>query len=229
MPLLGTVLLALGVTLFGRLAIAEQQVLPCPDMQVEIHAEQSFDAELVCAAAADAVAFLANLGLTQRSVIVIEMADHALIHYGSPSFGSFDQRSGRISLMSIGSIRSLDSAAVILGQRFDPQHYRSVVAHEIAHALFHQNAPDAELSNAAQEYLAYVTQLAALPDESRVQLIKSAGVEGWQSGDAISEVYMALAPEKFAVKSYLHFTAMSDPSVFVKTLLNVKWFYVHVP
>ena len=50
-----------------------------------------------------------------------------------------------------------------------------------------------------------------------------------ESGDAISDVYMAIEPGKFAVKSYKHLLAMTDPSPFIQILLNAKWFYVYVP
>lgn len=47
--------------------------------------------------------------------------------------------------------------------------------------------------------------------------------------DVISEIYMALEPGRFAVKSYLHLTTMADPQAFVQILLHNKWFYINVP
>ncbi|WP_341540370.1 DUF6639 family protein [Marinobacterium mangrovicola] len=183
----------------------------------------------ICQGAREALVFLANYGVTPTGSIQIEVVDSPQEHNGGAAFGSYDRRTGRISLMSMAAISGLEETPKMLGQAMDYEHFRAGVAHEIAHALFHQNGPDAQLSNAAQEYLAYATQLAVLPEPQRRQLIESADVSAWQSGDTISEVYMAFAPEKFAVKSYLHFIQMSDPQAFVKTLLNVKWFYVDVP
>ncbi len=51
----------------------------------------------------------------------------------------------------------------------------------------------------------------------------------WESGDAISDIYMAIEPGKFAMKSHLHLTGMSDPTAFVDILLSSTWFYVYVP
>ncbi len=48
------------------------------------------------------------------------------------------------------------------------------------------------------------------------------------SGDAISDIYMALEPGKFAVKSYKHLTTSEDPRAFIDILLNSKWFYVYI-
>ncbi len=201
----------------------------CPKEVRVIGSEPPSQQAEICRGARDALAFLADYGLIPTAPIEIELVDRPLEHNGVIALGSYDRRSGKINLMSLGSIEELERFPLLLGQPLDKDHYRGGVAHEIAHALFHQNGPDAQLSNAAQEYLAYVTQLAVLPVQRRRQMIESAGVDAWKSGDTISEVYMAFAPEKFAVKSYLHFIGMSDPQAFVKTLLNVKWFYVYVP
>ncbi|WP_432698356.1 DUF6639 family protein [Marinobacterium sp. YM272] len=229
MPLPGAALLVLSLMLLVGTASAEQRVVHCPDQQVEIQAVSQLDAESICTASADALAFLAKAGVKPNAVITIEMVEQSLEHYGSKAFGSFDQRTGHIRLMSVESIQALITQARMFDQVLDEEHYRGLVAHEIAHALFHQNGPDAQLSNAAQEYLAYVTQLAVLSAERRRQIIARADVEAWAPGDEISEIYMAFAPQKFAVKSYLHFVSLSAPVEFVKMLLNVKWFYISVP
>jgi hypothetical protein len=71
--------------------------------------------------------------------------------------------------------------------------------------------------------------MAVLTDTRRNRIIERADVESWLPGDAISDIYMAMEPTRFAVKSYLHLTSMDDPSGFVTILLNAKWFYVYVP
>ncbi|GGB79434.1 hypothetical protein GCM10011352_01360 [Marinobacterium zhoushanense] len=185
--------------------------------------------EDLCQGAASALAFLADYGVTPTRIIDIDLVDSVSEHYGNEALGSYDMSQGRIKLMPMRSMVETGALSTLYGQHFDHVHYRSVVAHEVAHALFHQNSPNARLSNSAQEYLAYVTQLAVLPALRRQQIIEHAGVSAWESGDSISEIYMAMAPEQFAVKSYLHFTGMADPAKFVHVLLNVKWFYVYVP
>lgn len=229
MPLPGIALLVLSSMLFAGIASADKRISHCPGLPVEIQVESPIDPDPICTASAAALGFLAQVDVKPNSLISIEMVEHSLEHYGSVAFGSFDRRTGRIRLMSISSINSLENPARMFDQVLDEEHYRGLVAHEIAHALFHQNGPDAQLSNAAQEYLAYVTQLAVLSDERRTQIIAQADVTAWEAGDEISEIYMALAPQKFAVKSYLHFVSLGVPAEFVKMLLNVKWFYISVP
>ncbi|KEA65596.1 hypothetical protein ADIMK_0118 [Marinobacterium lacunae] len=185
--------------------------------------------EDLCQGAASALRFLEGYGVKPTRIIDIDIVDRVSEHYGNKALGSYDLENSRILLMSMQDMTEKLAVSTLYGQAFDRIHYRSVVAHEVAHALFHQNSPNARLTNAAQEYLAYVTQLAVLPADRRQQIVEHAGVAGWESGDSISEIYMVMAPEQFAVKSYLHFTGMNDPSAFVKVLLNIKWFYVYVP
>ena len=183
----------------------------------------------ICQASARALAFLQIYGLQPQQDIHIEIVEHSLEHYGYVAFGSYDRSTQIISLMSLAAIMHLNTIPEMYGQKFDQVHYDGAVAHELAHAVFHQNSPNSRLSNAAQEYLAHVTQLAVLPADRRQSIIERAGVGAWESGDAISEVYMAMAPEKFAVKSYLHLTGSAEPEAFVTILLNNKWFYVYAP
>ncbi len=114
------------------------------------------------------------------------------------------------------------------GHAFDRAHYRGTIAHEVAHAVVQHNRHVSSLSNAAQEYLAHATQLAVLPDRRRGQIIRLAGVGPWETDDVISDIYMALAPQCFAVKSYLHLTESKNSRRFLQILLASKWFNVNV-
>jgi hypothetical protein len=114
-------------------------------------------------------------------------------------------------------------------QDLDRVHYTGAIAHEVAHAVMQHNLKTVLISPSPQEYLAHATQMAALPEARRKAIIRAMGVDSWQSGDVISDVYLGLEPDKFAVKSYLHLSGLVDPRAFVEILLNAKWFYVSVP
>ncbi|MBR9885172.1 MAG: hypothetical protein GYB21_16635 [Oceanospirillales bacterium] len=201
----------------------------CSGLPVSVKPASTEALAAICPAAASALDFLASYGITPKRTVSIKLVDSALEHYGYSAIGSYDRSTGMISLMSKSAMEAQTVPPMMYGQPFDAVHYRGAVAHEIAHALFHQNSPHSRLSNAAQEYLAHATQMAVLPADVRAQVILAADVGTWESGDSISEVYMAMAPEKFAVKSYLHFVSLQNPDAFIQTLLNVKWFYVYAP
>ncbi|WP_020410853.1 DUF6639 family protein [Hahella ganghwensis] len=153
----------------------------CPYSPVEIRANEIHHQEVICGAASEALTFLAAYGLVPKKVIAIELTEQSLEHYGYTAFGSYNRETGIVSLMSLEAILHLESVPAMYGQEFDPVHYRGAVAHEIAHAVFHQNSPHSRLANAAQEYLAHVTQMAVLPSQRRQQIIGESGVNAWES------------------------------------------------
>ena len=131
--------------------------------------------------------------------------------------------------MSYQSILNHHNDPVIYNEFFDLTDYGGAIAHEIAHAVFYQHSLNISPGPAPQEYLAHVVQLAVLPEERRNLIISKANVAAWESGDAISDIYMALEPTGFAVKSYKHLTSIANPKEFIDILLNSKWFYVYIP
>lgn len=181
---------------------------------------------LLCESAAAALAFLKPFGLSVRQPIRIEIVERPLMDRQHPLYGSYDATEDLIRVMSQQAIMAQPDRPLIYEQPFDPVHYRGIIAHEVAHAVVHQHAPD--LNRTAQEYLAHTTQLALQPEARRQQIITSANVDSWQLDDVISDIYMAMALTQFAVKSYLHLTEHPQPRKLVKMLLASKWRYVVV-
>ena len=183
----------------------------------------------ICDASEKAISFLARYNLRPRRAIHIKVIEDRIESHGYIAYGSYDSRSDRILLMSYAAILKGSDHAMMYGEPFDRVHYAGAIAHEVAHAVVQHNLKTKLLGTSPQEYLAHATQLAVLPDNRRQAIIQAMDIEAWESGDAISDIYMAIEPGKFAVKSYKHLLAMPDPSPFVQILLNAKWFYVYVP
>lgn len=203
---------------------------PCPGLSLVVVAgAPREDRERICAAAARAVAFLARYGLSPQRAIAIDITQHPIDNQGFPAFGRYRSDIDRIEVMSFPAILAEGDAPKMLGEPFDRVHYAGVVAHEVAHAVVEPRLRAKRFAVTPQEYLAYATQMAVLPDERRHRIIAATGVGPWEGGDAITSVYMAVAPGKFAVKSYLHLVSLEDPGAFVQLLLDNNWFDVYVP
>lgn len=185
----------------------------------------------ICYAAAKAIAFLARYELHLQRPIRIEIIETSINSHGYGAYGSFDRQKEIIQLMSYSAVLNTGQSPQMYGEPFDIEHYHGAVAHEITHAVFHQNTGKIkdQLTSASQEYLAHSTQLATLPFERRRKIIAANNVGPWESGDSISDVYMGLNPTGFAVKSYLHLTHLENPQHFITLLLNHNWFYISVP
>jgi hypothetical protein len=223
------VLPVLALILLSSLASAEWHL--CGGQRIAVSGASDALRHQVCGAAALTVDFLAGYGLEPKRLVRVSVVDATLQNRSYSAFGSYDRRSDLVQVMSPEAIQRSNPGSEMYGQPLDDDHYLGIVAHEVAHALLeqHSRVEPLPIGMAAQEYLAHVTQLAILPEEKRNRLIHAAGVGPWESGDVISGIYMAIAPERFAVKSYLHFSQHPNPSAFVEELLGSKWFYVNVP
>jgi len=191
--------------------------------------ESPADREKICAAAGKALDFLAHYDLYPQRKININIVETSIMSESYDAFGSYNCLSDVIDLMSYQAIFAALNQPEMYGETFDDVHYSGLIAHEIAHAVMQHNLMTKHISPAPQEYLAHATQLAVMPENRRRAIIKVMDVGPWQTGDVISDVYMALEPGKFAVKSYLHLTTMEQPKNFIRMLLQSKWFYVNVP
>lgn len=183
----------------------------------------------ICTAAGRALDFLARLGLHLRRTITLTVVDRIVEVSGHPAYASYDSRSDAIQLMSYDAIFRRNNDPRMYDQPFDRNHYAGVVAHEVAHAVMNHNRSAQRMFAPPQEYLAHATQLAVMPAAARAALIRSKKVLPWESGDAVSDAYLAADPGKFAVKSYLHLTGRADPAPLVQQLLRAQGFSFIVP
>ncbi len=223
---LGQATLTLCVCLAWSAAGAE--AFSCRDSAITVHGSTEEMGDVICGAAADALEFLQRYELRPRRTIEIHIVEKTLHHGGYSAYGSYDGHRDRIELMSFQAVLSATDSPTMYREPFDETHYRGAIAHEVAHAVVDHNSRVSPLSKSAQEYLAHATQLAVLPPARRARIIRMAGVGPWEPNDVISDIYMAMAPDRFAVKSYLHLTGHRDPQRFVQILLSSKWFYVYV-
>lgn len=197
--------------------------------EVEVIYAKTDAVQDICISSAKAIEILRSFGLAPKRQIVIEIIERDINHLGYMAYGSYNSRTDRIELMSYESILKRHRDPVMYDEFFDRIHYGGAIAHEIAHAVFHHHSLNMSPGPAPQEYLAHAVQLASLPKEKRDKIIARMNVAPWESGDAISDIYMAIEPTGFAVKSYLHLTNIDNQRVFIDTLLKSKWFYVYIP
>lgn len=202
----------------------------CPNQpEVIIHASSAEEVEDICVASERAVIFLFHLDLLPLRTIHIELTETPITAHGNLAYGSYDSRRDTITLMSYSSILHTNENPQIFGEFFDRVHYGGAIAHEVAHAIIQHNVVSRSISILSQEYLAYATQLRVLPAYRRKVILQRMNVDGWAVGDAISETYLSIGPDRFAAKSFIHLNSLPDPTIFVKILLGETKYYVNVP
>jgi len=202
----------------------------CPGLPgVEVATGDAAQLQEICSAAARALVFLARFALVPKQTIHITIVDQKIENHGYPAYGRYEGKIDRIELMSFAAIMAMAVPPLMYGEPFDRVHYQGVVAHEVAHAVVEHNLRRKKFAVVSSEYLAHTTQLAVMPEARRQRVLAAIKVPPWQGGDTISAIYMAMSPEKFAVKSYLHLISLPQPDRFVQLLLEARWFDVYVP
>jgi hypothetical protein len=98
--------------------------------------------------------------------------------------------------------------------------YRSLIVHELAHAVIAQVGDEAVLGRVEHEYLAYATQFAVMESSLRSLILAGHPVTQPVRQAELSEVYFGLSPARFAVKAYLHFIAPGNGCGFAHQLIE---------
>lgn len=196
----------------------------CVGTNTTVTADSAYDAKLACAGAADAVAFLSQQGFTVDTVMRIDILDSVFLHSEEkPSFrilGQFDAKQNRIMVTSINGQRDMAKEKPIFGVPYDVALFRSVVAHEVAHAIAEDNFHVEEPTRMAHEYIAYIVQLATMPPQLSQRVFASIPSQGFESELEINPMVYGLNPDVFAVKAYLHYLRPEVGMAFLQTLLS---------
>lgn len=201
-------------------AVAAPQAIVCGRAHVVLEAGGADDLRLACEAVDDAVSFLVGHGLDSRQPVSLTIVDALPSRHEISALGQFDTRRGEIRVLSL--LRSLQACAgnPPFGVPLSPEIYRSFIVHEVMHALTHVAGSAARADPLKMEYLAYVGQFASLSEDLRERLITMSGAEAFVKDEEISiDVYL-LDPNRFGVRSWLHFHRAKDGSALLRRALG---------
>lgn len=97
---------------------------------------------------------------------------------------------------------------------------KSLVTHEVAHAVAESNFSIPRPSMLAQEYFASVTMFATMPLKQREHILKQFPGRGFDTVDQMSTTFYLLNPAMFGAYAYRHFLKVSNGKVFLKRVLS---------
>ncbi len=192
---------------------------PCPNSKVVVALSQSEDCETACTGAIDAISFLEANGLRLVGPINIHPMGRITDEIFANALGFFDSRTERIYVQSFSTSQGAVQGSEIFGLPMDRDLYRSIVVHEVAHLIAIHNFTMESPPGMAQEYIAYVTQLATMPPGLRDRILANFPGEGFRTSMEISPVIHMLSPENFAVRVYRHFVRTENGAAYFRRLL----------
>lgn len=167
--------------------------------------------DLICAAADAAIGFLRDAGLQHQRGVTIQPLQDVPEEFRGCELGHYDIECGEVSMMPLAASTQALGRQSALGVPMSPALWASYVSHEVAHAVIEPHFADGVRRFTASEYIAAVVQLATMPPALRESILaRFAGLQPYHAPDEISSLYYLMAPGEFAVKVYLHYTALGD-------------------
>jgi hypothetical protein len=200
---------------------------PCAGTPVSVHGIGGVEAEKACQGAADAVTFLASLGLDANAPVEVHVVDRLpRFPPGHKAFGCHAKSERRIYMLTFA-----ECAAIGLESAFpvDLDVYRSLVAHEVAHHVASMNFRFEKPTRVAHEYIAYVTMFSTMPAEPRETILGLHAGEGLVSEREIGLTTYMINPHRFGARAYRHFTQPGGGAPFIERILSGRALAVEDP
>ena len=191
----------------------------CPEGPVDVAAPSPEDRNLICAAAADALRLLDQCRIAPRWALRVEVMPEVRHPLGHIVLGLLDTKRQRILVTQESSVAALIEEtpyAALPLQAF----YRSLIVHEVVHAVMDQNLKRAAATHAAYEYPAYALQIESLAPEDRDVFLSAFDQEAVKSEALFNDPVLFFDPYLFAARAYHHFKKSPDGCAHLNGLLQ---------
>ena len=181
---------------------ARAREVRCDGQNVSVRSPGTADAKVACDGARDAIGFLAAQGFDVASEVAIDLVPKLPRRAGAGAAGCYLKSERRAVVMTFVEFGKLGTWMSV---QIDAALYRSLVAHEVAHAVAACNFKVAKPSIQAQEYIAYVTMLATMPPALRERMLSQFPGQAFQGDWQMNSTVYLMDPTRFGVLAYRHF------------------------
>ena len=189
----------------------------CVDVPVDVTASSADERRLVCFAAGRALQMLGDCEIHLHRRLHVEVTNDVVHPVSGVVLGLFDSRLEKVLVTREEYIPNLIGGTPfgILGRR---DLYKSLIVHEVVHAVMHQNFAQIPTGRAVDEYPAYALQLASLPAGKLKRYLNTVD----KSGDGeflFNDLVLSLDSFFFAARAYRHFASSSDGCSHLRSIL----------
>ena len=186
----------------------------CEIPNVRILGNDPRSAALACDGAKRAVAFLSAQGLDVSSMIDIELVAQ-LANKGAAGHLMVSSKTARVLTYS----EFLKFGEWLRGQ-IDPEIYRALVAHEVAHVVAAHNFQVPRPTVQAHEYIAYVTTFATLNATQREVVLRRIPGDGFETAQQMNTTIYLCDPMRFGAEAYRHFVNKGIDADYFRSILS---------
>ena len=191
----------------------------CVGASVDVVAKSASEIELACSASLSAIRLLRQCNIATSRPVVVELVRDPRHKSLGITFGLFDSEAGRVYAGDVASVRALAAGSPYHGLPLLDFH-KSVIVHEVVHAILHEHYIKKPVNRAAYEYPAYALQISSLPLEFRKRFLAIIDEAPLRRDYLFTDIVLAMNPYIFAARAYQHFSATSDGCKIITDLLN---------
>lgn len=207
-----------GLCLALRLdaALAGAGTAMCEAGEVAVFAAAGEDVADACGGAADAIGFFRATRLLADMPVEIHVQDVLQQAVGPGAAGGFLAREGRILMLPYAEFRKIGTW---FGVPIDRRLYRSLAAHEVAHALASGNFAVRMPSVEAHEYIAYVTMFSTMDPGLRERILAAIPETEPERTPWLSAAFHLFEPMRFGVTAYRHYIGPDGGPEYLRDIL----------
>jgi len=216
---LGSFLLIASVLFSSAQASEIRDAVPgrhCPVSDLQILAANATEFREVCQGAQDALTFFAAQGLQPIDPLQLEIVPRIPEEAGPNAVGCYLEQRKLILMLPYAEFRKHKTWFKLpIGRDL----YRSLAAHEAAHAVAagHFTIPDPTIQ--AKEYVAFVAMFATMSPALRAHALRATPGKGFDRDDQITATFYMFDPIRFGAESYRHYLRAENGAAFLQSVL----------
>lgn len=214
--------------LTAKLASAARR-WPCADGHADVAAETRDEGDFACAAIGAALQLLGRCGITVRRPLHLEIRSkvyHPL--HKAEIFGLFDAKRDLVRVTQLVRMAKLTKDTPFANLPMVDV-YKSVIVHEVVHALMHQHLKRPVLSHAANEYPAYAIQLESLGADLRSIFLQSFDQVDFKDTRVLfNDLILSFDPFMFAARAYYHFVTSPNGCAHIAAIVENRADFIAV-
>jgi hypothetical protein len=201
---------------YVMLSFAAVDLSSCEKLSITIKAEEPDDRHSVCEGIEDALIFFGRLGLDLSQPLTVNVRSQLPNEYGENLVGCYKDEDQTVYVLTYASLKE---RGAWFGVPVNRHLYRSLVTHEVAHAVAACNFGVPHPTLHAHEYIAYVAMLATMDPATRAEVLATRPGAGYEELSEINELTHAFDPTWFGIEAYRHYLKEEHGGAFLLKVL----------
>ena len=189
----------------------------CANSSISIKADEPVDHLAICSSAEDALEFFRRLELELTHPLVIEVAPNLPDWMRKTAVGCYEEEEQKVFVLTFPAFEKKEDW---FGLPVNSLMYRSLVTHEVAHAIASCNFTISEPTIHAEEYAAYVAMFAMMNPVLRARILVQYPKVDFDSELQINEITYSFDPMSFGVAAYRHYLKKEHGDAFFLKVLS---------